>query len=399
MGEEMCKRIVVMRRLDRVALSAFAALSCALGSTAARAEESAPHAVPLVVLTFDTPDAEEHAEALTGALRSRVRGADGFYLVETTRSLSSLTAAMGCAERPDAACEKKIAEHLKVDQFVWGSVRKTGGGFVTTEAHLFSKKRSDIAPVTEKFSDNLRDQNDDSLRKVATRILDRLDESLVGKVHLKVVDGENKPLQGAGTITIGGTKRVPMKNGVANLVLAPGTHKIVVSGGGLPTQDGTLVAVAGKTSETTLALGGVVESPKPSWFTPQRTVGIVVVTAGVAAGVASVVFASKYFAITDEQDSLNAKVPNGADVCSSAASAGGTQDAQNACQHYRDNDGAAKFSSAAALVGGGLAVVGIGVGAYLIVNGGKDAPAAAGKVRVMPFGGPQNAGLSLGGSF
>src|SRR3712207_8186527 len=49
-------------------------------------------ALPISVLTFDSDDAEEQAEGLTVALRSRIAHSQGWSLVETSQSLGMLAA-------------------------------------------------------------------------------------------------------------------------------------------------------------------------------------------------------------------------------------------------------------------------------------------------------------------
>jgi len=51
----------------------------------AQAEPStAAHSLPVAVLSLDSDDAEEQADALTGALRSRIRKSQGWSLIETS---------------------------------------------------------------------------------------------------------------------------------------------------------------------------------------------------------------------------------------------------------------------------------------------------------------------------
>src|SRR5690242_13691103 len=62
----------------------------------AGADQSTAHTVSVAVLGLDSDDAEEQADALTGALRSRIRASQGWSLVDTTQSLGMLTAALRC---------------------------------------------------------------------------------------------------------------------------------------------------------------------------------------------------------------------------------------------------------------------------------------------------------------
>jgi hypothetical protein len=163
---------VEMPSVSRVASSALVALvTIVLHCSSARAQASKPQ--DLHVLEIDSEDADDQAEALTGGLRSRVRSTPGWVLPETSQSLRMLTAALRCPQRPDAACLVRIGDHLKADRFVWGTLSKAAGHQVTADMHLWTRGKPDVA-IHETYSDNLKDQNDDTLRKIATRILDRL---------------------------------------------------------------------------------------------------------------------------------------------------------------------------------------------------------------------------------
>ncbi len=167
-----------MPSVSRFAFGAlFALVVILLRGGSARAQASKPE--DLQVLEIDSDDADDEAEALTGALRSRVRSTPGWALPETPQSLRMLSAALRCPKRPDPACLQHIGDHLKADRFVWGTVSKTGGHRVTADVHLWTRGKPDTA-VHEIYSDNLKDASDDTLRKIATRITDRLIGGPVG---------------------------------------------------------------------------------------------------------------------------------------------------------------------------------------------------------------------------
>src|SRR5579859_3376081 len=108
-------------RLPRVTSCALAPLLFVLAMLVAKhAGAQGPRPISVHVLEIDSDDADDQAEALTGAIRSRVRVAPGWQLVETTQSLSMLTAALRCPQHPDAPCLQKIADQLKADRFIWG---------------------------------------------------------------------------------------------------------------------------------------------------------------------------------------------------------------------------------------------------------------------------------------
>ena len=94
----------------RLFVLALSFLASAFAPRVARAEAPGAHAMPVHVLGIDSDDAEDQADALTLALRSRVRSAPGWSLQETQHTLSMWTAALRCPQRPDAACLARIGD-------------------------------------------------------------------------------------------------------------------------------------------------------------------------------------------------------------------------------------------------------------------------------------------------
>ena len=146
-------------RVSRHAIAIVAALAVffCFASVALAADSKAPP--PAYVIPFASDDAEENADAFTGAFRARVRAAAGWSLGETSDALELYTTALRCPEHPDAQCLERIAASLKTNRFFWGYVKKTQPGEVVAEVHLWRKEKGDTM-VAQPFSDNLKDQND-----------------------------------------------------------------------------------------------------------------------------------------------------------------------------------------------------------------------------------------------
>src|SRR5262245_5030052 len=89
-----------------------------------RAAEPGPDALPITVLSIKTLDADDQAEALTKALRNGVRGLPGWSLKDDDFSFEVLTLRLKCAEPPDAECQKRLADAMTVDRFIWGVLKK-----------------------------------------------------------------------------------------------------------------------------------------------------------------------------------------------------------------------------------------------------------------------------------
>ena len=236
----------------------------------ARADGTA-HTVPVAVLTLDSDDAEENADSLTLALRSRIRASQGWSLTETSQSVGMLTAALRCPNKPiPADCEQRIADQIRTDRYIYGFVtRGPQANQVTAEIHLYQKSKPDTV-IRDTYAENLKDQNDDTLRKIAQRVLDRLGNNAVGTIVVKMAN-EN------GEVIVDGDKRIPLQSGSARLELAPGSHSVEVLIGGRTQKRNVLVTV-GKETVVDLSLaasGGVTEDTSPPGrpFPTRKVVG------------------------------------------------------------------------------------------------------------------------------
>lgn len=369
----------------------------------ARADQSTAHSVSVAVLTFDSDDAEEQADALTGALRSRVRASQGWSLVETSQSLGMLTAALRCSGKPmPPDCAQRIGEQIKSERYIFGYVTKgPQNGQVTAEVHLYQKNKPE-AVVRESYADNLKDQNDDTLRKLAQHMLDRLAGSALGALVVRM-GTEN------GEVVVDGEKHIPLQNGVARLELSPGGHSVEVVAGGQPAQKRNVLVTAGKETivEVTLGPGAVPEAPptesKP--FPVKKVVGGVAMAIGVGLGAFAV---ERLLAYEDKKDELAArnlrpedflKTDGEVDVCDARLAKSGQVD-EAACKSSKDAK-AASTASIIAAAGGGIFLLG---GAYLFFLSGDSntKSSTTGKTlmpRIAPTMGYGSGGLTVSGRF
>jgi hypothetical protein len=164
------------------------ALLVAVGLSAtqrARAEERAR--APVFVLTLMTDDADDQAEALTGALRARVDALSAWSLEETTQSFETLSIALRCPAKPDSACLERIGDQLHASNYVWGTMTRSRGE-VTADVNLWSRVGAE-AHTSATFPDNLKDIESPKLRAVAVRLL----ESLLGSPPEAAQGGHGKP--------------------------------------------------------------------------------------------------------------------------------------------------------------------------------------------------------------
>jgi hypothetical protein len=353
----------------------------------ARADQPGGHSVPVAVLAFDSEDSEEQADAITGAVRSRVRAAPGWSLIETTQSLGMLTAAMKCPTRPPPECQQKIAEQIKAERYIWGFVSKgPTQGQVTAEIHLYQKGKADTV-LKESYADNLKDSNDDTLRKIAARIVERLGGSAVGIVIVKSVEQ-------TGEIVVDGEKHVPVAQGTARVELAAGGHSIELAAGGTTVKRNVLVT-AGRETVVEFTPQGVTEPPSEG--NPVRTrkiIGGISMGVGAILGAVAIYEAINWSSLQSDGDEVAKGLPRPPDG--------------QPCAEYNqkciDIDKDAKTASALAWALGGVGVVAIGVGAYLFFTdpGSSEAPRAAApkpKARIVPQVGSTSGGLMVLGSF
>ncbi len=359
----------------------------------ARADQPGAHTVPVAVLAFDSEDSEEQADAITGAVRSRIRAAQGWSLIETTQSLGMLTAALKCPTRPPPECQQKISEQIKAERYIWGIVAKgPQQGQVTAEIHLFQKGKPDTV-LRESYADNLKDSNDDTLRKIATRIVERLGGTAVGVVIVHATEQ-------TGEVIVDGDKHVPLEKGSARIELAAGGHAIEVTGTtGEPVKRNVLVTAGRETVvELTAAPVGVeppVETSKPK---TRKIIGGVSMGVGAVLGGIAVYELIHYLSLQSDGKAYAATIP---------------KDPQGReCRDTGDLrcvsiDQDSKTASTLAWVLGGAGAAALGVGAYLFFtepgssepNKAASATTAKPTARVVPTAGPGSTGVMVLGTF
>lgn len=344
--------------------------------------------VQVAVLAFDSEDAEDQADAFTGALRSRIRASQGWSLIETSHSLGMLTAALKCPARPTPECQQRIGEQVKADRYIWGYVTKgPQSGQVTAEIHLYQKGKPDTV-LKENYADNLRDQNDDTLRKIAQRVLDRLGGSTVGVVIVRGaadMDGE---------VIVDGEKRGRLAGGQARLELGPGSHSVeIVSSSGESTKRNVLVTSG---AETVLELEAAAPPPGPEVdkpFPTKKVVGGVALGGGVILGALAIQQFLFYNELQDRGEEIAQVVPQGKAPC----------ETEN--EHFCNVDKRARTASALAIASASVGAIAIGTGIYLLFvspdTSSERGPTTAkrSKPRFSPTFGPHGAGFSLSGAF
>jgi hypothetical protein len=378
------------RLLAFVWLTAFA-LAFALVPRTARADQGGARGLTVAVLAFDAEDAEEQADALTGALRSRIRVSKAWSLVETSQSLGMLTAALRCPSRPTPECQDRIADQIKVDRYVWGFLSKAPGRQVSAELHLYQRGKPDTV-VKESYADNLKDANDDTLRGVAQRVLDRFGAKNVGVlvVHAK---GEGSE------VVVDGEVRVPLANGTARVELSPGGHSVELSSPGAAVEKKNVLVTAGTESSVEFGDGAAKTNGQPAApeaekpFPTKKVIGGVLLAAGLGLAVLSIERGLRYAEIQEHDGGrgLPPQGPPGGEPCS-----------DNTAKQYCDLHKASQGVSTVAWVAGAAGAVAIGTGVYLLFlssDGDEASTSTRKKMRVGPSFGARGGGLLLSGEF
>jgi len=352
-------------------------------SHAAFAEAPGPRTPPVHVLGIDSDDVEDQADALTGALRSRVRSAPGWSLQETQHPLGMLTAALRCPPKPDAACLQRIADQLHTDRFVWGLMSKGPGNQVTADIHLWVRGKPDTA-YKETYSDNLQDQNDETLRRIAERILDKLGGTVTtGTVTVHAGDA-------VGVVWVGGQQKRALEHGAATITLPPGRYDVELRAEGFPTakQDGVVVS-AGQDTSIALKLEPApvpIAQPEPAKGAsrPRARVvaGWVFVGVGVVAEIVAGVEGIEFLSAKNDLDSARQQVPSQVtDVCNNGSQQFTSQPAaESACSKY--NQASTDRTVGIAVASGGL--VALAVGTVLLLTAPKETgePTASPNARI-----------------
>jgi hypothetical protein len=343
----------------RLALALLAALMLVTFARLARAEPPGPRATPVYVLSIWTEDADDTADALTQALRSRVRRAQGWSLLETTQSFETLAIALKCPARPDPPCLLRIADQIHADRYVWGTMARKQSGKVTAEMHLWSRGKRPT-DASETYAENLKDAGDGSLRQIASRLFGRLTGGVAGGT-LVVHAGS-----GAGSVTVDGVDQALLDGGVARVDLGGGTHAIGVRVAGFeaPAQEGSVSP--GDEEEMTFTLSPVApEAPEREGRSSFPTRKVVTYSALVAGGV--LVVAGGIEGIAWLEDSHASKVdrqsvpPSVTNVCETEVNGA----ALDACQRSRNAQRVSALGWVFAGVGGAL----LGTGIFLMHDG------------------------------
>jgi hypothetical protein len=369
-------------RAPRWALATTAAAALLCGGTSAQAGDPGPDTLPINVIAVQTDSADDQAEALTKALRSAVRAMPGWSLGEGDYALEVLTLSLKCPEPPDANCQSRIADQIKADRYVWGTLKKKDkkSGLVTGQLNLWVRGKG-TSKFPLEYSANLTDQNDESLKKLARDAIENLTGGPPkGSIHVRAGNV-------AGQVFIDGQPVGALKNGDGTFMVPSGSHKVTVKAVGYADTESTVVVKpTGAPLDLSLTLVSAGDRTPMNW---RRVGGFTALGLGVAA--AAVGFASMA-QVKSAQDALGDKSSGPAsmevgsiDLCDASHSA-----------HYMIASACSKgktFQTLQIAMFPLAAVLG-GVGIYLVATAGRSAPRTGG-LQLTPLVGPGGGMLDL----
>lgn len=353
-----------MRRTLSAVLLAFGLLLTAF-SVSAQTKSS------VQVLAIGSEDAFEQAQALTIALKRAITRADGWSLVKGDYSLEVMTAALGCPIPPDAGCQKKIAEKVGSNRYIWGTLAKSGKKEVVAVLRLWEngeqKKDAQI-----KYASNLTDPSDDTLMSIASDAFAKLTGEATGVVVVSAGSVNGK-------VFVDGKEAGTVADGRTELTLPSGEHKILVRADGYNDAVGTVTVRAGSSAEVTLNPtpvgsgkpgGGDVTGDKGTGGS-SKMLGYI----GIGVG-GALVLTGAYFGIqtlsqkndSTYEDYRNKEVPAGEDACKYAESKGRDDIVDFCDKNSRDKTLFWVLTPVGAVVAG--------VGAYLLMSS-DEKPASA----------------------
>jgi hypothetical protein len=361
---------------------------------AARSAQADGKSSAVHVISLDSDDAtEDHADAFTAILKVRLRSTPGWQLAESNTTMATLGPALRCPAHPDPPCLQRIADQLKTDRYFWGKVSPgPQPHMVTAEIHLWIRGKAEQV-LKETYSDNLKDQNDDSLKKVVNHIFDKLaGVSSDGIVNVKA-NVEN------GVVLVDGKETAKLDHGAATLTIPAGSHTITVE-----SLEGTTSMTTGAQPVTITAGGEIslaVELKPGAVITPitpeqpgkpapvQKIVGISAMGVGAVLGIVGIIEGVVFLGKKSQNTDDVAKIPNNVtDICGY----------QNLYRTECENLKSAEMARTLGFVFGGVGVGLIAVGAVVFATApSHEAPKTG--FRVLPKVGPTGGSVDLAFTF
>jgi hypothetical protein len=270
-------------RVPHYGLATACLLSASMFTTSpVHAADPGPDTLPIHVISVQTLDADDQAEALTKALRQAVRSLPGWSQAEGDYALEVLTLSLKCPDPPDAGCQSRIADQIRADRYVWGLLSKAKGGNVVGELSFWVRGKGTTTYKLE-YSANLTEPQDDALKKVAMDAIMKLTDG-PPKGEVKVSAGSI-----AGQVFVDGQPLGALSNGQGTFFVPSGKHEFVVKAPGYADMVSEITVKPTAPTDVTVVPVAVGEKKPTNW---RRIGGFAALGAG--AGLAAVGVYSSY---------------------------------------------------------------------------------------------------------
>lgn len=273
------------------------------------AAEAGPDTLPIHVISVQTLDADDQAEALTKALRQAVRSLPGWSQAEGDYSLEVLTLSLKCPDPPDAGCQSRIADQIRADRYVWGTLGKAKGGNVTGELNFWVRGKGATTYKLE-YSANLTEPQDEALKKVAMDAVLKLTDG-PPKGEVKVSAGGI-----AAQVFVDGQPLGALTGGQGTFFVPSGKHELIVKAPGYADMISEITVKPTSPTDVTVVPVAVGEKKPTNW---KRIGGFVAIGAGVGFGALGIVNSVKVSNLkTDTQwDPVRALFTQDQNACTS----------------------------------------------------------------------------------
>jgi len=267
-------------RVPQYGLATALVLSASMFSAMpVQAADAGPDTLPIHVISVQTLDADDQAEALTKALRQAVRSLPGWSQAEGDYSLEVLTLSLKCPDPPDAGCQSRIADQIRADRYVWGTLTKAKGGNVTGELNFWVRGKGATTYKLE-YSANLTEPQDEALKKVAMDAILKLTDG-PPKGEVKVSAGGI-----AGQVFVDGQPLGALTGGQGTFFVPSGKHELIVKAPGYADMVSEITVKPTSPTDVTVVPVAVGEKKPTNW---KRIGGFVAIGAGVGFGALGIV--------------------------------------------------------------------------------------------------------------
>lgn len=370
----------MIMRVPQYGFATALVLSASMFTAPVEAAEPGPDTLPIHVISVQTMDADDQAEALTKALRQAVRAMPGWSQAEGDYSLEVLTLSLKCPEPPDAGCQSRIADQIRADRYVWGVISKGKSNNVVGELSFWVRGKGTTSFKVD-YSANLTEAQDDALKKVAMDAIMKLTDG-PPKGEVKVSAGGI-----AGQVFVDGQPLGALTGGQGTFFVPSGKHELIVKAPGYADMISEITVKPNAPTDVTVVPVAVGDKTPTNW---KRIGGFIAIGAGVGFGALGVVGTAQVDGLNKDADysAFRQRYATTANVCDIASGAdtasnpvGGApeftaEEKESILTNYCEPGSTAELLQ---LVFYPLAAVAAGAGIFLVATSGtrsKEKPAA-----------------------